>query len=274
MGISLTDRNPVGDFIGYTDCMESSVLRFVQAMLADTRSLTPAGVPTCVDPKLVRTRVRDPEIAAFFAKYPDILDADDYFDGVGYEARQDWARLMTRKPFFSNKRSTTGIYKNDVLTGRRQVSAQAEWLLELEPCVANVISVLRHFLGVDFAEVEREPTPWAGFGEAHTMDVSAAAQPYFDVAMRQLSRPEMELTCTVCPAERRFAGHFCVAIEFDVNREPTWHWELQRHFLDVVAPFDAGCAHDQRGRPILTTSAHSVIEDLRYGIGSLSVNIY
>ena len=47
-----------------------------------------------------------------------------------------------------------------------------EWVLALEPCVGNVMSVLRHYLGVDFTEADREqPTrPWEHGGEAHVVE--------------------------------------------------------------------------------------------------------
>ena len=80
--------------------------------------------------------------------------------------------------------------------------------------------------------------------------------------MRQLSRPGVELQCQI-ETERKPDQRFSVHLDLCVNGRPTWRWVLMRRFLDVVAPFDAGCARDKAGKPIFATSVHSYIMDLR-----------
>ena len=140
--------------VTYTDCMESSLLRFMQLALCDLSTISHDGMPTRVDDELVRCRVKDADARAFFEKYPEILPAAEYSyvnlkPGKGCAARNDWAQLVTHKRFFTYKRDTGGVYKNDALTGK--VAQRGEWLLELEPCVHNVMSALTHFLSVDFS---------------------------------------------------------------------------------------------------------------------------
>merc|ERR550514_1562058 len=129
--ITLLDREPDGDRISYTDCMESSCLRFVQAMLCDTNSLDDRGQPTRVDLDLVRARVPDSQVRGFFQEYPDIFSARDYAPGRrGFKAREAWARLVTHRPFFTYKRSACGVYKNEYLEGETKGSFR--WATEME----------------------------------------------------------------------------------------------------------------------------------------------
>lgn len=273
--IQLVDTTPGGKNISYTDCMESSVLRFVQLLLCDTRSLDGNGVPTKVDLELMRSRVSDADVRAYFEQHPKILPTwHEYLeDEPGFEARQAWARVVTRKPYFTYKRSTTGVYLNDWLTGRPTVRDQKEWLLELEPSVHNVISVLRDMLGVDFTQEDRGPMPWVDGGEARHFDVSQAAQAHLNAAMRQLSRAGMELRARIHP--HKYANgpptyadgspNFSVRICLAVNGRPSWRWVLTRRFLLVAPPLcdELSCPRDESGMPYLATSKHSHIEQHR-----------
>ena len=60
--IKLLDKMPNGVQISYTDCMESSCLRFMQAMCCDAKSLDEHGRPTRVDLDLVGLIVPDLEV--------------------------------------------------------------------------------------------------------------------------------------------------------------------------------------------------------------------
>merc|ERR1712224_1053761 len=98
--------------------MESSILRFMQAMLADAKSVNECGVPTRVDLDLIRARVPYAQVQRFFQTYPEILPADQYDARKrGFKAREVWARLVTHRPFFTYKRSACGVYKNEWLAG-------------------------------------------------------------------------------------------------------------------------------------------------------------
>ena len=73
-------------------------------------------MPTRVDLELVRKRVKEADMRAFFEEHSTastILPAQAYNVGscAGYEARQQWARLVTGKPYLTYKRDTGGVYK-------------------------------------------------------------------------------------------------------------------------------------------------------------------
>jgi len=257
-----------GDLIAYTDCMESSVLRFLQLMLCDLRSLSGDGVPTRIDLELVKLRVKDRHVREYFEEYPDILPPDAYTSPApGFEARQDWARLVTQSPFFTYKRDTGGVYKNDALLGKQP--QRGEWQLELEPCVANIMSVLEHWLGVDFAPCRLQggagPRAWEDSGEAHTADVSAEARWYFDFALQALSRLGFELRGHVHPPRKPAlspASTFWVDLDVAVNGAPAWRWVLTRvHLPQLHSNYAQLCARAEDGKPLFITSMHSHIED-------------
>ena len=275
--IQLEDVDYNGEKISYTDCMEFSVLRFMQVVLHDAATLGADGFPTRVDLELVNARCH-PDVVRFFTSHPAILDAIEYDpNGSGFAARQAWARLVTRRPFFSYKRSTSGIYRNDVFDGIVTQPKGDAWVFELEPCVGNVIAACRYFLGVDFSAVDQscEP-PWADGGEGRNADVSCAAQPQIDAAMAQLSRPHMALQCVVKPPEwYGTSGMYFVNFDLACNKRARWRWTLTRQVLqrEDVSAFRHGsapaprphctrhCMCDEHGWPVLATSAHSHIEE-------------
>jgi hypothetical protein len=264
--------------------MESSVLRFLQLVLCDLHSLTADGVPTRVDLDLARVRLKDRDVVAFFEEHPEILPPEACrVAAPGFQARQDWARLVNHKPYFTYKRDTGGIYKNDALLGT--AAQRGEWELELEPCVHNVFGVLEHVLNVDFRAC-RPPAPnrsqqravvWAAAGEAHTADVSSTARWHFDFALRCLSRPGLELRGHVHPPrssprrsstvaswcdESALANVFYVDLDVAVNGSPAWRWVLTRTRLQPCTRYAHLCAVDDDGRRTLfITSKHSHIED-------------
>ena len=266
--IVLLDKTPSGERISYTDCMESSCLRFVQVMCCDATSLDKCGRPTRVDLNFVRTRVRDAQVRAFFEVYPEILPPLDYSPGKrGYKAREAWARLVTHRPFFTYKRSACGVYKNEWLEGDTKGSFQ--WKTEMEPCVHNVIGVCRHFLGVDFAEEDAVKPMWNRRcdtnHEALTHDVSADAQPHLAAAMGQLSRRGvMDLQARVMPPQARFWTTYDTVIEFDVNGVGAWKWRLQRKLVTVPKAVLEAVGGDKDEEATQTsrirTSYHSVID--------------
>ena len=156
--------------------------------------------------------------------------------GRGFKAREAWARLVTHRPFFTYKRSACGVYKNEWLEGEKIGSFR--WATEMEPCVHNVISLCRHFLGVTFAKEDLEKPMWNQLcdtnHEALNHDVSGDAQPHLSAAMHQLSRPGiMELQARVQPP--RMGGNFRydTDITFDVNGLGAWTWRLRRKFVLV-----------------------------------------
>jgi hypothetical protein len=262
--IWLEDRDSNGAAINYTDCMESSSLRFVQTMLSDLRSLNEMKVPTLVDMELVHQRVQDPLVRSFFERYPSILHESCYDLGSGFDARQAWSRIMTRKPFFRYKRSAEGVYMNNALMGHVDLPLETEWARELEPCVHNIIQICRHFLGVDFDKIEAR-MPLSMTCETHALDVSAAAQPYLDEAMNQLSRPGMVLQCRMSVDTTQGFMFFHANIDVGVNGKPTWRWVLTRREIDIGTTAIAGqlaadCALGEDGNPFYVTSAHSHIE--------------
>ena len=237
--ITLLDKQPVRGRISYTDCMESSCLRFVQAMLCDARSLNERGQPTRVDLDLVRARVPDVAVRDFFQSFPEILPAAEYAPGKrGYKAREAWARLVTHRPFFTYKRSACGVYKNEWLEG--DTNGCFQWATEMEPCVHNVISVCRRFLGVDFAHEDAYKPMWNRHcdtnHEALHHDVSADAQPHLAAAMRQLSRPGfMELQARMLSPQTYFGSTYDTHVTFEVNGLGAWKWSLRRKFVRVPA---------------------------------------
>merc|ERR1719321_1781177 len=119
---------------------------------------------------------------------------------------------------------------NDALWGDIELPLETEWVLELEPCVHNIIQICRHFLGVDFDEIEAH-MPWSMTCETHALDVSAVAQPYLDAAMKQLSRPGMVLQCRMSVDTRKCFTF--VNIDVGVNGKPAWRWVLTRTEIDI-----------------------------------------
>ena len=260
--IWLSDLDFTGIQINYTDCMESSVLRFVQVVLADVRSLSSTDVPTKVDLELARARVRDPDVYTFLERWPFIMPAKAYDEPPGFEARQAWANLMAHKPWYTYKRSTHGIYKNDAFNGSTEVPAGENWCIELEPCLHNVLSVCRHIFGVDLPALAAVEQPWCNsLGEGHSTDVSGEAQGHMDEACRQLSRPRLHLQARVSPPDTYYAHHYVVNIDLAVNRLSAWRWVLSRRLLHVVPPYDDKCTLSADGRPLIATSEHSHIEE-------------
>ena len=258
------------------------------------------GVPTRVDLQLVKRRVKEPSVRAFFVRHPEILPAEP-----NLAKRERWAQLMVRRPYFSYKRDTGGVYKNDALNGK--AAQRGEWLLELEPCVRNVLRVCEHFLGVDFAPCRAgdggsTPQPWEGAaGEAHNADISHTATRYFDFALRSLSRPGMALRGHVNPPRNlpsfqqprpmpRNKGYlsmgatagtgarslgdvssvFYVDLDIAVNAQPAWRWELTRTVLTPCPRYHHLCAPARsdddgwgEGNPeprFMYTSKHSHID--------------
>jgi len=238
--IKLLDKDASGSPISYTDCMESSCLRFVQAMLCDAKSLDTHGHPTRVDLDLVQARVKHAALRDFFAEYPEILPNDAYAPGCrGFKAREAWAQLVIHRPFFTYKRSACGLYKNEWLEG--DATGTYRWATEMEPCVHNVISLCRHFLGVDFAKEDAAKPMWNRRCDTNheclTHDVSADAKLHLAAAMRQLSRPGlMELRARVeLSGEREFCGmsRYDTDITLEVNGVNAWVWSLRRKFVEV-----------------------------------------
>jgi len=220
--------------------MESSCLRFMQAMCCDAKSLDEHGRPTRVDLDLVRMRVPDLQVRRFFKDHPEILPADEYAPGRrGYKAREAWARLVTHRAYFTYKRSACGVYKNEWLEGEK--IGKFRWETEMEPCVHNVISLCRHFLGVNFAKEDLEKPMWNRRcdtnHEALNHDVSGDAQLHLSAAMHQLSRPGfMELQARVQPPARNAYAktyRYDTDITFSVNGLGAWTWRLRRKFVLV-----------------------------------------
>ena len=246
MGIALEDKTPSGSQIGYTDCMESSCLRFMQAMLCDATSLDANGRPTRVDLDLVNRRVKYAEVKGYFAEFPAILPEREYNSGKGFMARQAWSRLVTHRPFFTYKRSACGVYKNEYFSGETpepERGGHFKWELEMEPCVHNVISLCRNFLGVDFAQEDKQNPMWRlpqgchTNHEAFTHDVSNDAMPHLTAAMRQLSRPGfMVVQAHVIPPSSD-NGDPSTDIIFEVNLSQgctsAWRWRCHRRFVNV-----------------------------------------
>jgi len=264
--IWLEDEDSNGEPISYTDCMESSVLRFMQAVLFDPHSISPSGVPTKVDLELIHTRVKDPEVVAFFEENPNILKPNLYNITDGFETRQAWSRLMNKKNIFNYKRATNGVYKNCAVQGRIEVPTEVEILIEMEPCLHNILSVFRYFLGVDFDEVDQgRSSSWSKNIEAHSKDVSASVQSHFDAAAHQLSRPGMALQFRVRVPNSGDNLLFFVNVDIAVNGWETWRWVLTRRILDVgdtetARRLTQDCAVDSQGNLFFLTSVHSHID--------------
>lgn len=268
--IHLLDKTPEGDRISYTDCMESSCLRFMQAMLCDADTLNERGRPTRVDLDLVRKRVPDSAVRSFFDSYPQILPAADYAPGKpGYKAREAWARLVTHLPFFTYKRSACGVYKNEWLEG--DTTGSFRWATEMEPCVHNIISLCRHFLGVDFTKEDAEKPMWnrrcATNHECLNHDISGDAQAHLTAAMRQLSRRGfMELQARVMPPEagRGFGNTYCNDIVIELNGFSAWKISAMRKYVQVPAAVlkELGGENDPEASRTMRvrTSWHSAIE--------------
>jgi len=268
--IKLKDKMPNGVQISYTDCMESSCLRFMQAMCCDAKSLDEHGRPTRVDLDLVRMRVPDLKVRRFFQDNSEILPACEYAPGRrGYETREAWARLVTHRPFFTYKRcSACGIHKNEWLEGEKTGSFR--WEVEMEPCVHNVISLCRHFLGVTFAKEDLEKPMWNQLcdtnHEALNHDVSGDAQPHLSAAMHQLSRPGfMELQARVQPPFGLIrAGNYKydTDITFHVNGFRAWTWRQRRKLLYAPPEVYKELGGDEETWCRIRTSYHSEINAL------------
>ena len=108
----------------------------------------------------------------------------------------------------------------------------------MEPCVHNVISLCRHFLGVDFAKEDVSKPMWKRLcdtnHEAFNHDVSAEAQPHLTAAMNQLSRAGfMDLQARVMPPKGSFGTSYSVDVIFEVNGRGAWNWVLSRKLVQV-----------------------------------------
>jgi len=274
--IKLVDTTPSGRRISYTDCMESSCLRFMQAMLCDGTSLDDGSQPTRVDLDLVKRRVPDEQVRAFFRAYPEILPEAEYApQRRGFKAREDWAQLVAHKPFFTYKRSACGVYKNEYFSGKKTAGPQEPflWELEMEPCVHNVISLCRHFLGVDFTKEDALKPMWKRpcdtNHEAFHHDVSGDAQPHLDAAMRQLSRRGcMQLQARLSTTSAFGFGPYYTDVVFEFNGRRAWKWSLWRTAFQapeaVFKELGGYTYSDQEDAQAccMRTSSHSVIEEI------------
>merc|ERR1711988_1551095 len=169
-------------------------------------------------------------------------------------------------------RSQGGVYMNDALSGDAgELPPTTQWVLELQPCLHNIIELCRHFLRVDFSALDRSPACWVRTCEIHSLDATAAAQAYLDAAMEQLSRPGMALRCRASVrsrqnmSQRLMAQWFYVDVDFAANSAAEFRWVLTRRQIGIgdtktARRLAADCAMDEHGQPIFFTSAHSNIE--------------
>eukprot|EP00931_Biecheleriopsis_adriatica_P109405 TRINITY_DN83669_c0_g1_i1.p1 TRINITY_DN83669_c0_g1~~TRINITY_DN83669_c0_g1_i1.p1 ORF type:complete len:430 (-),score=68.75 TRINITY_DN83669_c0_g1_i1:186-1406(-) len=280
--VDLEDRYPDGEIIGYTDCMECSMLRFVQVMLCDTQTLSSDGVPTHVDLDIVGKIVNDTAVMHYFQQNTRILPAVDYNDeDSAIEARQAWARLVTRKPLFNYKRASNGVWKNHAIGGMGEIPPEATWVFELEPCLHNVLCMFRSFLGVDFSRADHKLSAlWSKDIERNKQDVSREVQHHFDLAARKLSRPGFELQFHVKTSEvvEKYGGSWWEAmICIAVNGRGAWCWHLYRRSFgendfgdtETARRMMADANKDNDGKPAYYTSWHSEIynySELHYGV--------
>lgn len=78
--------------VSYTDCVEISILRYLQAVLIDVFD------PSRVDPERLAALGAAPALAAFFARHPCIPSPEHYVTPEGVKERTDWSILLTRMP--------------------------------------------------------------------------------------------------------------------------------------------------------------------------------
>jgi len=86
----------------YTDCMEFSLLRFIQLLLFDLDEINESN--KSLYPKI---KYHD-DISEFIKKYPIIYKNSEYYleDDIGIKQRNDWATLVSDKDFLD-------YYRND-----------------------------------------------------------------------------------------------------------------------------------------------------------------
>lgn len=98
MTMKFNITEPEETTIQYTDCHEASLMRFVQMCFFDIND------PKKIDLKLLREHVKDSQLPEFFAKYPEILDEDDFHETTrGKQMRIDWTLFISDRTLFEYK---------------------------------------------------------------------------------------------------------------------------------------------------------------------------
>ena len=98
----------------YTDCMEFSLLRFLQLIMYDSNQITDISKSKYnldiynindIDTLLITNFV---ELKSFIDNYPDIYKKAQYYlsDKIGLEQREEWSKLVSDREFFD-------YYRND-----------------------------------------------------------------------------------------------------------------------------------------------------------------
>lgn len=221
------------DPIGYTDCVEISLLRFFQlafwsplpgdayAAACESATTDPQVPVAAVDmERVVALAGEDSPLVAFFAYHPTIHVVDFYDDTPqGQEVRTRWSVLLTRQPHLGIKYFRMGVF-------------------EVDSTVTNIFAVTRWFF------------PGAGISDAD-LDIVEDGEVYAERlgrVFRYLSRPGLELEARNVTVSRYEIGDgfmFHRGTNFDVFVNGTgvynWDWYELRHVdLPVDTTSDSG----------------------------------
>lgn len=229
--------------VAYTDCVESSFMRFFQLVLHDLEFRGQcASVRGRIDLGYLTSICDDQELIGFFTQWPEIHDAEYYDEGhPGYAIRTEWCAFLTRRnERFQYVRTPKNQFLDDVVSDGDMPPAEMVFQYELDATVHNHISVFAaSFPGLRSAL----PSP---LSIVEDLEDSSVYAPLFEALASFFSRPGFTLRISLDQLKRFGLSSFWFSsldLRISINGIQLWIWTISRRKPEK-SPINLG-AHSQ-----------------------------
>jgi hypothetical protein len=177
----------------YTDCVEISFFRFLQASHLNDND--------CVDVKIMKENGAVQELIEFFEKHnaTEVLPESYYVTEEGYQFRNKWALFVAKREGV--------IYKKDKF-------------FEIISSVPNVCNLFQSFFPTNIAKLELQK-------------LEDSAESDFKKILKHFSRGGLEFDAKMHHKEKEFDSDYIFdskTMEIFINGEPIYDWQLYQYF--------------------------------------------
>jgi len=204
MVLETTECIPINNgSITYTDCMEFSLLRFLQLLLYDPRQIGKDGFSFYPNMEgLIKTHIK---------KYGKIYEIAEYYLSDGKIEREEWANFLSNKEFMK-------YYRNDNC--------------ELFTCLTNIFNFFNIFLGLKFKNIEEIGKKFSNKNKNISICIKETKTYKKEMKMKEiidlLSRPEDEYEIN----KKYFVKDSKTIISISIDNMHFYEWILTEIVID------------------------------------------
>ena len=196
--------------ISYTDCMEFSLLRFLQLLFYDPKQICKEGYSFYPN--------MEGMLKNYVKKYKKIYQKSEYYLREGKIEREEWACLLSNKEYMK-------YYRNDNC--------------ELFTCVSNIFNFFLVFLGLKFNSFEEIGKKFSNKSKNISISIKQTKTYKKEMNMKEimdlLSRPDEEYIENI--NKNFFVKDSKTIILISIDNNHSYEWILSEMSIDGYCEF-------------------------------------